>query len=703
MSIKKGLENVTLYSAKALATTQTGVDRVLWGKKAMVYKVQSGPSGSYTTQAEESTRQANDKPNSANPLDYGVFPILDLIVSVDLCNLINYILAKSGGNKPAKREEEPNKFQKGLYYVQDKAALVQQYIDSFTSAPNILIGKYTGFGPEAASQQQIRQERETQLPPEQRTGVVGENSTVAQAAQDSLSGSQTQKFNLANLVLYIKQALADGTLNEDGKSIFTPEDQELLTIVPGLSNGLNTFNDYINKLDSYTDYRNISNADFQKALALIEKIRSICVLIQGLDIKDPLAIANTLASFLLPPGAIQEQVARLQKFINPAQAIPTIKKIDSAIQSFIQLVRKAQQTLTRGQFIIKIALLLIKIFQFILKFLKKLPVPNIYTTLGISNTLSSICTKFEKFLEDLKECVEQINSLLLVFLAFTRYVLLNTEQLSTKLGSLVANLSNCETQKDSPVVKQIEATLAQVKQVEEELKAFVTNYENRANTKVVTAGKYTIKILEEEITDEAVRFKRRRGVALDLNGILVAQSDLTFATENNIIIEEVRRKLRSMGLIPPGASNIDIDVSFLDEDILLDDLNVAATEAEDPDNEDEEDGLGLQAFVNKLKGGKRLRRRTRRSMAREKRQVASQIAKEDPSRFKTVQKINKSAAQDEIAALELTIRIKRDEIIALKAIAPVPNPGTTILIAAKLKDIREARRQIAELRKRYGI
>lgn len=633
MSIKGGLEKATLYSAKGLALTQTGVDRVLWGSRAMVYKVQEGASGSYTTQAQESGRQTQNNSRSFNPLDYGVLPILQLVSTVDLCNIVNYLLLKTRGRKPPKRKENPTAIEKNFYNLQDRAKEVQDYIDQFTSSPNKIIGRYTGLGSEAASEQQIAQQRQQNAVAEQRAGAVGGAATVAQQAENELSGTNTQKYNLANLVLYIKATFSGGTLNEDGKSIFTPEEQQLLTAVPGLSNALNAFNDYLNKLDQYADYRNISDANFQRALSDIDKARSICVLIQNLDIQDPLG----LATLLLPPGTVEEQVNRIQKWLNPAQLIPTLQKVNTSLQSFIRLVRKGQQTLAQGQFIIKIALLLIKILRFIVKFLKKLPLPSIFATVGIHVSISNICEKITKFLDDLRECVEQVNSLLNVFLAFCRYLALNTDEISKKLVPIIDNLKNCETQKDSPVVKQLEDTTGAVSNLQEQLTNFITSYDTKAATRKSTAGRYTIRIIDEELVDEGIPNKRRRGVALDLNGILVAQSDLTFASDDNIIIEEVRRKLKSLGLIEPGITDIDIDVSFLlDDDVDQSDLTLDEEDAEDPDNEDEEKGLGLQAFVNKLKGGRRLRRRTRRRLARAKRQLQQQIGPEGQKASKTL-------------------------------------------------------------------
>ena len=69
---------------------------------------------------------------------------------------------------------------------------------------------------------------------------------------------------------------------------------------------------------------------------------------------------------------------------------------------------------------------------------------------------------------------------------------------------------------------------------------------------------------------------RRYGIALDINGILAAQSTPTFASDDNIIIQEVKLILASKGLIPNLPSPLSIAelnilenaLAFLEDDSL---------------------------------------------------------------------------------------------------------------------------------------
>jgi hypothetical protein len=187
-----------------------------------------------------------------------------------------------------------------------------------------------------------------------------------------------------------------------------------------------------------------------------------------------------------------------------------------------------------------------------------------------------------------------------------------------------------------PLMASIQSDILEIEQSNNEIKAFIENYRNKQSTKNKSYFGYTIEILTEKIADPAVQLTvrpRRFGIAIDGGGIAVVQSTATFASDDNIIISEVKLLLIQKNLIKNPASlytdaelNVITDSLLIlgDNSITLDDI-VDENYLDSPDNEDENDGLGLNAFINKLKGGKKLRERIKKSMSESKEKLKSDL------------------------------------------------------------------------------
>jgi hypothetical protein len=620
--IKKGLETAVKGYAKAVAKSQLAVDKILWGNRALVNIPKIDDKNK---KVEEKNRAAASRPTQRivargkeqlkNQLEKGLFPNLDELLAVDLCNIIEYLYSLLA-RPTERRSEQPTELEKALYKIQDGATAVVKGIDTFTSAPDRLIGRFiTGGDADVIDQQQARQQ--TTAPTTQTQSV---NSTEQQNVD--IAGNSVKKFNLVQLVQYIQTTFTDilSVKDVDGKQILEPEEKALLTAAPEMQSILTFMNDVVLGIQKYTDYRNINDEDFQKALQKINQLRAICVTIQNLSLRDPSSFLS-----LIPPSIIQKQLESIQKVVDPTDLLPFIKRIDGSINSFIKTVEQVEGAVLKSQFIIKIAIILIKVFRVIIAFLRGLPLPSFFTTAGIVVTLSGIVEKFDRFIKDLVDILKQINALLSTTVAVIRYIQSNTESLKTRLDNLTAILSSCESMKNSPVLQQLQQTNQNLQNLQTSLQTILTNYDGRINPSTTTFGSYTIQVIDEEVVDEGITNRRRRGIALDKQGKIALQSDLTFATNLAVIIQEVKVKLVSAGLVQPGLGQIDTDIeviteslSFLTEnDLTSDDLNF---------QQDAGASTGLGSFINDLKGGRQLRKRVRARMDSYRSQFNQQVA-----------------------------------------------------------------------------
>lgn len=568
-------------SAKLTGKLQNGVNVILWGsanKKTNQTVTYDNTSGSLKYVSNPTIAVP---PKNGSLIESGLFNALDILNEVDLCSVMTYLT----DNVNIKKKQRPDKSswnatQTAFYGLQDEAALVQGYIDKFFAFPNVFIGSYLGTGPNA-------------VPPEQ---------AISQSNAPTEGGSQITAYNVYFLMQAIKDTFSFS--NNTSSSLFTAEDKTLLSTVPGLGSNLNIVDDFIGTINKYSDYRQIPNAEVQRIVNKVTTLRSVCVTIQNLDFRNGLA---AVGNFLQTD--IRAQIQKLNKFLDATKIIPTLKEINNSLRSFIRIAKQVQGILTLGQFLIKLALVFNKIFVFIQTIFDNNPLPLVTGTSGTQTRLQNARDKANVESNGLGRLLKAINTLLSVVLNFIRYVLVNTNELLSRLEILLANLQACQAVKDSDVISQLKQTQSDLVDLRDQLAAYVTQYDSKTNANNAMFGKYDIRVVEEEVTDPSIRNKRRRGIALNIDGQVVAQSDLTFATNNAVIIAEVQQQLIAQHLVPSdlgqaNAANIATiaeSVNYLDSnDIVDNDLNPnietlnAAGAAQD---------INITEFIDKLPGG----------------------------------------------------------------------------------------------------
>lgn len=620
LSIEKLVNN----SARQLGTFQVGVNKILWGngntQPIQTVKYVPAVSGSSVTTGSlaYSSSIPAPSPPPGNLVESGLFNALDALNQVDLCNVITYVTDTINIKKGPRPSEPWNAPQTALFALQDQAALVQGYIDKYEAYPNVRIGSYLGTGPNAVSP------TETNSP----TG----------------SGTDVQKYNM----FFLMQAMKDtfSMSSESTGSLFTTEDRTLITTVPGLGGSLNIIDDFLGTINKYSDYKQISNTELGVLQNKITKIRSTCVTIQNGDFKSGLALAGNFLGV-----DIRSQIQQLSKFLDPTKIIPTLRQINAVIRAFIRIANQVLGVLRVGQFIIKLALLFYKVFKFIKAFFYTLPLPSLLTTAGIQILFQDAVDTAKSELNGVSRLLKAVNALLAVVVTFIRYLLTNTNEILVRLNTLLLTLEACEAMKgfagqSSDILLELQQTRTELVILKEQLAAYIIKHDSKIDPNTAMFGAYDIRVVDEEVTDRSIQNKRRRGIALNQDGQIVAQSDLTFATNTAIIIAEVKQKLVSLKLVQPNLGNTDAtNVAIISEslnylennDVIQDDLNITATQTDLPDNLDETKGLGLNAFINNLSGGRKLRKRVQAALKVQADAARAQIAKEKTAANQSLQ------------------------------------------------------------------
>jgi len=574
-STSKGLEKAISIIAKFIINAQRGVNKIVYGDVKKKYKNKSNNKGDVNT-----------------ALNNGLLSVVDEIASVDVCNIINYALNKipqGKGFDPNKTPQTENPIERAKYNLQKIAYTTQLYIDEY-------YGAYVN------------------------------------------PGSADSRIGLSNLVNQITLSLnsISSPVNQLNSSVgaISPElakqFPDLNIINNFLQNALGTFN-------KYTDAREIPSQDVQKVLKFIDTVRASCIAIQGLN---SVSSAINFLDTTLDVG-IQEQIAKIQKLINLDKLIPLINAVLKTANNINSIARKVIGYVRTAQLVISIIFVIRKVLLAVDKFLLFLQIPSIFSTVGAVLGFTKIQQQtIQKFLDKLFERLGQINAVLTLIIIFVENLIIIINEIILKLRVILANIEACSNVAPS-LIKDTKDTITNLTNTRDTLQAILNNYNNNKKQIDNRFGDYTIEIVTEEVVDEGIRLKRRYGIALGTNGYIVAQSTPTFASLDQIIINEVKVILVSKGLVksslqglnPDQISTILTAAQFLDEgsldsenlDITSDISGDIAIDLEQPETEE----LGLGKFVDNLSGGKALRKRMRKILAKQTQNLKKDISTAD--------------------------------------------------------------------------
>ena len=629
-----GIEKAIIVAGKAINEIRAKMDDLFYGK--------------FEIAAAEETDAVNPMTGFKETLDKGIFFVMDKLLEVDMCNILEYALNQIPGGKTFDPNVDPETITDPLarkkYEIQLKAYQVQVLIDDFYS----LYGDNNTSKKKSALVGLIKKvrtilEEVLGIPPQQ---ILSPEQQIEQEAsglsfQDSLQGNAQV------------QAARD-LVGTDGL-----RDAELVAAFPELQLFSNFMEDVYRVFNKYSDVRNFPNQEVQKALRKIDDIRTIAISIQNLT---TVSGAINLADRFLD-GRISKFIKTISRIIDPKKIIPFLKTIIDVCRIIIRIANQILRIISFFSNIISLFLLLVKVFWILRKFFLGVPIPNAFTTVGVTTvaaeTLQQII-KEQGFLFFLKR-LKQINQLLQTIIGFLRSLVTKLFTLVEKINALIFNIESCyadpsdlygdpstlQTELDQYGLDQLAgggtninpnnrsggtgtgnnggrtaggsggnasglnnlrgrgseasntnisgrvldsnasgngfgvigvtpdaselnarrngayvdpALMNEFKDVRDLLRdratrllEFLNNYFDKKNSKNNKFGPYTIEILTEESVDTEIKLRRRYGIAIDEKGILATQSDATYASDDKIIIAEVKAKLLALGLVNTNA------------------------------------------------------------------------------------------------------------------------------------------------------
>jgi len=522
--------------------------------------------------------------SASDPSQLGIAKVLEILASIDLCSVINTL-----SNLKGKAIFDPNNPPKesGLPYtkwkVQKAAYDIQKSLDAF--------------------------------------------SAVYEATSDPAA---TINNLLLELVPLLEVIVGPAYLG----------DPQIKQSFPQTSPFNNFISDLIQKLLKTERINNSNKPAIKSILTSVGLLRQICVLIQGLT--SPANLASYTSSIIDPK--VVKSIDRLGvNNMNVKQIIVTLTQVQKKLTAIERTLAVITNTLSRVQAFIKICLSIVKIFKIIINFLKALPMPTMYTTVGINVTMSEAERELSDESDRMIAILSELNIMMAIIISMLQAVTGVIDLLLTSMDSIVTNLESCTrggtNEPHMQMLKDIKQTVQNIRSSNDDVKSYIDNCRNKKNNSDLSYYNYTIKILTEVINDKEVQsitIPRRYGIAVNSAGIEVVSTDPTYASDDSIIISEVKLLLNSKHLIKSNPNALSLEEQAIVEEssnFLVDDttpmddipIDSPTDQIDAPDNEDDNKGLGINAFFNKQKGGRKMREKVRKIMNQSKQKLNSDL------------------------------------------------------------------------------
>ncbi len=630
-------------------TSAVGLEKAIGVTARFLIKVQGKVNeilyGKYNTGREATTLLKR-------LLNKGIINLLGGLASVDFCNVLNYALNQVPDGTPFDPTKPPpvnEPIQRKKWQIQKAAYDVQQFIDDY-----------------------YRDYLDSNNP-ESRVGLF-----ILMQQINSIFSST---------ILSPTEGINDPQLKEN---------------FPQLSVASNFLQNALGVFNRYTDVRQIPVSEVQRLIEFVDRVRQYCIIIQGLN--NPRNAIGLIDSSL--NLNIQKELEDLSKvIINPDVATRVLKSVVKTTNDINTVAQKVLGFINTLQIIIKICILLIRIYNIISSFFLAIPIPNVYTTVGVT-------TKFaDRYRDKLKEKgekklikrLEQISAVLNLAAILCTSLVVAIQNIISRLQVILLNLENC-TNKNEGLINEIKDSISTLTNTGNQLQKFLDQYNNQQKQAESRFGNYTIQIVTEQVVDEGINLKRRYGIATDSNKYVVVQTTPTFASLDLIIINEVKVLLVSKGLVSTGLSGIDSEdqitildaARFLGED-EIDLSNIQLTDTDVETLEEQDDDLGLSTFANNLPGGRALRRRVREKMLKNINSLGGDLKSTDPGgKYSSglVKQQQSVANKLKIQQLEDKIGVWKKEI----ALAATQGFAGLIIIKDRTQKIKDAEKKIQQLR-----
>jgi len=310
-------------------------------------------------------------------------------------------------------------------------------------------------------------------------------------------------------------------------------------------------------------------------------------------------------------GAVSSSETKLKNLLQPTnldickqdtaklskQIADIIKLLDSISNIINTLLKVLNKLLVFGQFLQKLILGLLILSQI----LKVLPLPTMFSTAGVIITLSDLLAKITNQLTAGLLTITGLNFVVGYIVAALKPITLQITNIKNLLTLVSLQLKSCT--KD-PVRSQLALNL------DTSLTTLSTSMED-LNTQLGSLLKanngykgFVFQIIEEQTTSKVVAV-RRYAVALNTQGVLVLQGTPSYATDTEVLIDELKLTIDSKNLNGYVIADPSIEISTDTDSQTAKQFGItdpATISAESADSQ-----KAIDSFINSNAGLKKLK------------------------------------------------------------------------------------------------
>lgn len=451
--------------------------------------------------------------------------------------------------------------------------------------------------------------------------ALTKNINLIKTVAFNLSGGINKLYTSSNISNPSQGKIFDTELQSDQKDAIrtnfleiksiiinnlTPELLSFIITLPGGGNISKTVEDILLFFNTNANITQVPSGQLNQLFLSINTLYSILVAVSSLQ------SAQSIVS-LFPN--LQDQIKKVQQQLDPSRILPTLSGILNSLRAITQICNNILKIVMLVQTIAKIIVMVKQVIRVAITIFESNPMPLQFSTAGIVSSLESAKNSLKKKDDELGVLLTEIISLTSILILFITDIVSKVQQMIFEIQKLIITIEQCGILSNGgdDIINQYKTAIKDLQSVLSDLKGFSDTYNLTKEPNVFRFGGYIIKVIDEELVDEGIKNKRRRAVAFDNNGIMVMQGELTFATNTQILVEELKLRLLEAGLIT--------DLSFaITDTIPLNIVNALQLTSDIPStntsNTNNTQSINdINRLIDNMKGGKSFKKSIRNTMA----------------------------------------------------------------------------------------